>query len=247
MTLLPRTVAARAPLHEDQPRPGVRTIALRHQLDPHLDPLLGLDCFHLAEAHEPDGRASLIYVFEDSRGALRCGAQRIAPGAVAWIDVDACPEQIGVDCHGVRLVVDPRHAPDRARFVEAAGIPEIAVRGYRVRILSGSALGVRSPLGSPMTLLDVHLDPGAELVHVAPSSHHAWALALIGDGFAGPERAEKPLRELSAVAFASDGDAIRLRANGRGLHALIGHAVPTTAPAASRERPTEPAGLRTEV
>jgi hypothetical protein len=247
MTLLPRSVVARAPLHEQQPRPGVRTIPLRHQLDPHLDPLVGIDCFHLAEEPEPQRRPAVIYVFEASRGALRCGDGRIAPGAVAWLGEDVRPDRAGVDCHGVRLLVDRRLAPERSQVIEPARIPEIAARGYRVRILSGGALGVRSPLGSPLTVLDVHLDPHAELVHIAPAAHHAWAVALVGDGFAGPARTESALRELTAVAFASDGDAIRIRANGAGLHALVGHAQPLTSPAASRERPGEAAGLRSEV
>jgi redox-sensitive bicupin YhaK (pirin superfamily) len=112
----------------------------------------------------------------------------------------------------------------RAVALTAADIPEVDARGARVRVLAGDALGARARLSGPLTVLDVHLAPGAEVAHVTPQGHHAWALAIVGDGFAGPESSELSVKQASAVAFGHDGDSVRLRAGSLGLHALFAHA-----------------------
>lgn len=245
MILRPRSVAARAPLREEQPSPGLRLATVRHQLDPHLDPWIGLEHFHMTDerrgARPIAGHAAVTYLFEDSRGAMIArddgGEARIGPGGLHWLEPGAgamheCGlEQQGHDVHGLRMLVDlrEREGAPRAFHVGAAEMPELAARGARVRIVAGSAMGARSPLDgvcTPVTILDVHLDPGAELAHVAPAGHHAWALAIVGDGFAGGATRETVLKSASAVAFAADGDTIRLRAGSIGLHAIVAHAAP---------------------
>lgn len=247
MNLRARSVAARAPLREEQPGPGLRTATMRHQLDPHLDPWIAVEHFHMTEERRSGrpvaGHCIVTYLFEDSRGALVAHGdaerQWIGPGGLLWLQagagtVDATePEHPGVELHGLRMLVDlcPEHArtAPRAMSLSAAEIPEVAANGTRVRVLAGSAQGVRSPLDgnlTPVTILDVHLAPGAELRHVAPAGHHAWAMAIVGDGFAGPEGHERHLQHASAIAFSGNGDAIRLRASDLGLHAIVAHAAP---------------------
>jgi len=242
-----RTVVARAPLREEQPQPGLRCATVRHQLDPHLAPWIALEHFHLTDerrgARPLNGIACATYLFEDSRGALLArddgNTRRIGPGGLHWLEAGAgalheCAlEQPGNECHGVRMLlhlspVDEQAAP-RSFDVDASRIPEVDNRGARVRVLVGAALGMRSPLGdvhSAATVLDVKLDGGAELAHVAPSGHHAWALAIRGSGFAGPRDAETALPDRSVVVFSADGDTVRLRAGSAGLHVLVGHAPP---------------------
>jgi redox-sensitive bicupin YhaK (pirin superfamily) len=245
MPLRARTVAARAPLRELQPGPGLRVSGLRHQLDPHLEPWVGLEHFRLLEERRGGrphlGLAVLTYLFEDSRGALvsRVDGEaplRIAPGAVHCLQSvrgvvhELAPEHAGTECHGLRMTLDLRGASDGPCGLHAgtAEIPEVSFRGARVRVLAGSALGLRSPLCllTPVTVLDVHLAPSAELGHLAPSGHHAWAIAIQGDGMAGPPGREVELQQAGAVAFAADGDAVRLRAGPHGLHAVVAHAAP---------------------
>jgi redox-sensitive bicupin YhaK (pirin superfamily) len=245
MPLRARTVAARAPLRELQPGPGLRVSGLRHQLDPHLDPWVGLEHFRLLEERRGGrphlGLAVLTYLFEDSLGALVSRVDggepvRIAPGAVHCLQSvrgvvhEVVPERAGSECHGLRMTIDLRGAADGpcGLHAEAADIPEVSSRGARVRVIVGSAMGVRSPLTplAQVTVLDVHLAPGAELGHVAPSGHHAWAIAILGDGAAGPAGREVTLPQAGAVAFAADGDAVRLRAGSSGLHAVVAHAAP---------------------
>lgn len=247
MTLRARSVAARAPLREEQPGPGLRTASVRHQLDPHLHPWIAVEHFHMTAERRGGrpvaGHCVVTYLFEDSRGAMIAhteqGKQWVGPGGLYWLQagagtVDAAePEHPGVELHGLRMLVElcPEHArtAPRALSVPADQVPEVTAQGARVRVLAGQARGFRSPLDgnlTAVTILDVHLDAGAELKHVAPSGHHAWALAIVGDGFAGPAGGEKRLQHASVVAFSGNGDAIRLRASDLGLHAIVAHAAP---------------------
>jgi redox-sensitive bicupin YhaK (pirin superfamily) len=247
MPLRARSVAARTPLREEQPGPGLRTATVRHQLDPHLDPWIAVEHFHMTEERRAGravaGHCVVTYLFEDSRGAMVAhtdqGPQWIGPGGLYWLQagagtIDAAePEHPGVELHGLRMLValcpeDALTAP-RALGVPAAEVPETAANGVRVRVLAGQAQGARSPLDgnlTAVTILDVHLDPGAELKHVAPAGHHAWALAVVGDGYAGPVGDERRLQPSSMIAFSGNGDAIRLRASDHGLHAIVAHAAP---------------------
>jgi redox-sensitive bicupin YhaK (pirin superfamily) len=245
MPLRARSVAARAPIREEQPGPGLRTATMRHQLDPHLAPWIAVEHFHMTEERRGGrpvaGHCVVTYLFEDSRGAMIArddgDARRIAPGGLHWLEACAgtiesiAPEHPGSECHGLRMLValDPedRGAAPRVLSVPAEAIPEVEASGTRVRVVAGDGQGARSPLTghrTAVTILDVRLDPGAELKHVAPSGHRAWALAIAGDGFAGPAEAERRLEHGSAIAFSDDGDAIRLRAGAAGLHAVVAHA-----------------------
>lgn len=244
MILRARSVAARAPIREAQPGPGLRTATVRHQLDPHLEPWISVELFHMTEerraGRQITGQCVITYLFEDSQGALIChgedGPCRIGPGELHWLGAGdgaalaAEPEHPGVELHGVRMRIDlgaEASVPPRSLALSARDIPEVSAAGTRVRVLAGRAQGARSPLDDhheALTILDVHLDPGAELHHVAPAGHRAWAMAIVGDGTAGPVGAERRLEHASAIAFADDGDAIRLRGNGAGLHAIVAHA-----------------------
>ena len=232
-----RTVANRSPLREQQPGPGVRVSGLR------LDPWLGVEHFRLLEerrgARPHLGVAVLTYLFEDSGAML----SRVDAGDVQWIGPGAAhclqsgrgvlhelaPAHPGVECHGLRVQIDLRGERDApCALCAAAEMPELDYRGARVRVIAGAALGARSPLAvhAPVTVLDVHLAPGAELGHVAPAGHHAWAISIRGEGKAGPEKREVALIPSAAVAFAADGDAVRLRAGDSGLHVVVAHAPP---------------------
>jgi redox-sensitive bicupin YhaK (pirin superfamily) len=238
-----RTVASRSPLREIEPGPGLRVSGMR------LDPWVGVEHFRLVAerrgARPYLGLAVLTYLFEDSLGAMLSRVdegpvERIAPGAVHCLQSgrgashELLPEHRGVEVHGLRVAIDLRGATEGPGgvCVAAAAIPEVEARGARVRVIAGNALGVRSPLvvAAPVTILDVHLAPGAELGHVAPSGHHAWAIAIAGDGVAGPAKREVGLQQSAAVSFAADGDAVRLRAGDGGLHAVIAHAPPLRNP-----------------
>jgi redox-sensitive bicupin YhaK (pirin superfamily) len=227
-------------MRELQPQPGLRIAGLRRALGP---PWLGLEHFRVVDerrgARPHVGLSVVTYLFEDSRGALLARVdggepRRIGPGGVGCLlagrgaALEMRPERPGSECHGVRLLLGLCDADAAAcsPHVEAADIPEVTARGVRVRVIAGTALGARSPLAlaAHVTLLDVHLAPGAELGHVAPKDHQAWALAVLGDGVAGPAKHEVRVAEAAAVAFAPDGDAIRLRAGPSGLHVLLAHA-----------------------
>jgi redox-sensitive bicupin YhaK (pirin superfamily) len=233
-----RTVANRSPLREHQPGPGVRVSGVR------LDPWLGVEHFRIVDerrgARPHVGVAVLTYLFEDSLGAMISRVEGnedrwIGPGAAYCLQSgrgavhQLAPVHAGVECHGLRVsiaLMNDRDAP--CAYVDAGEIPEVETRGARVRVIAGCALGVRSPLAvhAPVTVLDVHLAPGAELGHVAPAGHHAWAISIRGEGKAGPEKREVGLIPSAAVAFAADGDAVRLRAGETGLHVVVAHAPP---------------------
>lgn len=244
-------VSAALPMH--QGGPGFTSHSLRGFAGFSLDPFLSLDDFHMSEPtfppHPHAGFSAVTYMFEDSRGAFTNrdslgDRSLIAPGALHWTQAgrgmmhEEIPERRGVDCHGVQMFVNLRaehkSAPPRAFHVDPRDVPEAApAPGARVRVLAGEALGKRSPLDAlltPILLLDVRLDAGAEVAIPIDPAWTAFVLSVSGEGTVGPTDRAHPLAAHSAAGLARDGETIQLRAGARGLGALVGAGHPIGEP-----------------
>jgi len=110
-----------------------------------------------------------------------------------------------------------KHKGDAPRYqdVPPEKIPVVALpggkEGSEVRVIAGSSCGHSGPVDTrtPITYVDVRLQPGDELVQPTPASENAMAYVYRGAGVFGPER--KPAVEGDLVLFAP-GSAATLRA-----------------------------------
>lgn len=251
----PKAVIATQRLDTHRPNAGFTVRGLHGQVGS-IDPFIGLDEFHMSQPtfppHPHAGFSAVTYMFEDSPGAFinrdsLGDRSRIGPGSIHWTQAarglmhEELPEQPGTVCHGVQIFVNlaaaHKHTPPRTLHLERERVPEFHQGpGVRVRVLAGESGGVRSPLEllTPVTLLDVHLSPGARFEHVVPAGHQSFVLVIGGAGSAGPEASAVPLISGSAAMFDERGELLLLRAEGEPLHALVGTGRPLHEPLAAQ-------------
>lgn len=244
----PRSVEKRQSLVRQQMTPSFTSYGLRSSASFSLDPFLNLDDFVMSEPtfppHPHAGFSAVTYMFEDSAGAFQnrdsLGDQsRIEPGALHWTQAargmmhEEVPERPGDACHGLQMFVNlaDRHkqAEPAAFHLSSADVPEVRAPGTRVRVLVGAHRGVASPLSNlltPITFLDVHIEPGAGLWLDAPREHNAFALVIRGGGSV----AGAPVEAHDAVLLAHDGDHLRLEGGAGGMQVLVGAGAPIGEP-----------------
>ena len=229
---------------------GFRSHKLVAELGGPIDPFLSIEHFHMTtptfEPHPHAGMSAITYLFACSPGALVSrevsGAARIAPGAVRWqetargvVHVEE-PLTRDLDCHGVQVLVNLPSAVKRAEprvfHLEAHEIPEATpAPGVRVRIVGGSFAGVRSPIAprTPITLLDVHMAPGASFTHALGADEVAFVLALEGSGDVGSAGAAPSIAPEMAAAFAR-GEIVTACARGESFHLFVAAGCPIDEP-----------------
>jgi redox-sensitive bicupin YhaK (pirin superfamily) len=243
-----RRVCALAEIHRGA---GFRSRKLVTELGDPLDPFLSIEHFHMSaptfEPHPHAGLSAITYLFERSEGALvsREGsgeAKRIDPGAVRWqetgrgiVHVES-PLTPGRDCHGLQVLLNlpeaDKQAAPRVFHLEAHEIPTAELDPWtRVRVVCGAAGGVRSPIAprAPVTLLDVHLAPGASLAYALDADAVAFVVGLEGGGEVGPRGAAVSIAADTATAFDA-GEGVEARAGEAGFHFLIAAGRPLREP-----------------
>jgi redox-sensitive bicupin YhaK (pirin superfamily) len=244
-----RTIEKRRVLPLQRMTPSFTSYGLRSDPGFSLDPFLNLDDFVMSEPtfppHPHAGFSAVTYMFEDSEGAFTNrdsfgDRSRIEPGAIHWTQAangmmhEEVPERRGVPCHGLQMFVnlkdEHKRAAPAAYHASRHDVPEVRPSdGARVRVLTGTFGGIASPLTqllTPVTLLDVHLAPGAMASVDAPQAHNAFAMTIRGEGKVG----DAAISEHEAVVFARDGDAVQIEAGPRGLHFLFGAGAPIGEP-----------------
>ena len=181
---------------------------LREQLNVSLDPFLNLDDFHMSlptfRAHPHAGFSAVTYMFEDSAGTFLNrdslgdslgDSSRIAPGDLHWTQAasgmlhEEVPEIHGADCHGLQMFITLSEQnelkPPRTFHLSSADVPEVPpADGVRIRVLCGEFQGVVSPLNellTPITLLDIHLEPNTAVTHELPQDYFALAIVIQGE------------------------------------------------------------------
>ncbi len=213
-----------------------------------LDPFLRVEEFWIQEAAIAPtpcaGTMLLNYVFEDSETGLMIrdsigGQHVIPPGAMFVIStgsglvVEQTPDQYGRTCHGVTVTVNLACA-DKDGAPTKVGVPTKAVRELvrgalmRVRVLAGSSVGLTSTFipGTPFSLIEAHLSPGASLRHELPRDHTAFAVVLRGRALIGTSDEPRSVRAGVAVSLFDDGDSVLVRAADEKCHVLVGSGKP---------------------
>lgn len=157
------------------------------------EPGHGLD----VRPHPHIGLATVTYLFEgeilhrDSLGTV----VPIRPGDVNWMTAgrgivhsERTPPELratGSRLWGlqfwVALPVEQEACDPSFSHHDASALPQTRLGGARLRLVAGSAYGLRSPVRapSPLFLLDVHLAPGA---HLELEDRHAERAAYVVEG-----------------------------------------------------------------
>lgn len=214
-----------------------------------LDPFVLVDHFRLAQPvfapHPHAGFSAVSYLFEDSEDGLHnrtsLGEENfIAPGSLQWFQAgsgalhDEAPRTPGRVAHGLQLfvnsaAVNKNAAP--ASFSRASD--EMAVveqDGARVRVVLGDFGGHSAHVGAhtPVTILDVRLQPGASLDVPLPSRQAAFAIVVAG-ALAGTTA-----DGAHALRFGAESDRLRLQAGAAGVHLVLLAGAPIDEPMAAR-------------
>jgi redox-sensitive bicupin YhaK (pirin superfamily) len=206
-----------------------------------IDPVIGIDHFNVRAPvfapHPHAGFSAVTYLFEDSEGEFvnrdSLGHQIVAkPGAVIWTITgsgvlhEEYPRQRGRRSHGLQVsfnlaAAEKMQAP-RVMFVDGPEVPAFEGEGLRARVVAGAVGGVSGKLEPPgeVLFLDVKLGPDAAFEHPVPADFNALAYVVAGSVFVGDRG--RLLRTLDAATFATDGDAVLLRATaGEVAHVVL--------------------------
>lgn len=208
---------------------------------PMLDPFLMLDEFQSDDPNDyiagfPDhphrGFETVTYMLHgamehrDSVG----NRGRLGPGSAQWMTAgrgiihSEMPKQERGLMWGYQLWVNlPKRSKWRApryQDISPERIPERDVEGARLRVVAGSASGVKGPVEGidvePL-FLDVALTKGARFVHDVPAAHSAFLYLVDGALRVGSSRREVRRGE---IAVLSAGDSVEVQCDaeqGRGL------------------------------
>ncbi|RPJ08660.1 MAG: pirin family protein [Spirochaetaceae bacterium] len=119
----------------------------------------------------------------------------------------------------------------RYREINAAEIPEVKVeKGVRIKVISGSVAGIRGPVEEIVTepeYLDVSVPPGTAYMHPVKAGHTAIAYVIEGAGNFGED--SRVAANRTGLLF-SDGDQIRVEAQGEGVRFLLFSGKPINEP-----------------
>lgn len=203
-------------------RNGFDALGFSHtQFDGLMDPLIMVDHFTMTAptfgAHPHAGMSAVSILFEDSQGRFRNRDSLgndidLLPGDLYWLQAgagavhDESPRP-GARTHGLQVFVNlpaamKRQAPD-ALHVPAARMPILGTDGARVRVMLGESNGVTSASSPalPLTVLDVHLEPGSSYSHRLPAHQGVWLHSVRGDAKLRWTGSERSLPQGKAVAL----------------------------------------------
>jgi redox-sensitive bicupin YhaK (pirin superfamily) len=123
----------------------------------------------------------------------------ILPGNVQWmtagrgiIHLEQPPD--GVTVHSLQLWVNlsaaDKMVEPRTQNLVAADLPLRREQGGEVRVFSGRSGDVIAPTKnySPVTMLEIRLEPGARIRQELPADYNAFLIVLQGDGLIGGDQ-----------------------------------------------------------
>ena len=181
-----------------------------------------------APDHPHRGFETITYVLqgrkmhEDSTGAV----EALGPGDVQWMTAGAgivhaelpTPEfrASGGRAHSFQIWVNlparDKWVPARYQCRRTADIPtaESADGLARVKVIAGKALGVTASITThtPVTLLDLTIEPGGALAQPVPAGHNAALYVFAGSLLAGAPETEVPDGRLAVFG---EGETVGLR------------------------------------
>jgi redox-sensitive bicupin YhaK (pirin superfamily) len=164
-------------------------------------PFLGVDHAWMSgptfPAHPHSGLSAVSYLFIDSETGIdnwdSLGTQNlIKPGGLHWTTAgrgivhEEHPAETGKTVHSLQVFVDlPPERKDIEPFpliLDSQDVPVVQLPGVKVRVPVGSFGGTRSSLNPPtdVTMLDISLDEGAELMVPVEAYQTAFVMPIFG-------------------------------------------------------------------
>jgi quercetin 2,3-dioxygenase len=207
---------------------------------PILDPFLLLDEIRSDEpsdyargfpTHPHRGFETVTYVLEgavDHRDSLG-NHGHLTAGSLQWMTAghgivhsempnhEASSPRVWAFQLWVNLPASTKMVRPRYQDIAPARVPEVSDRGAVVRVLAGTAAGVKGPIEGIVTaptLLDVRVPAGESFVHELAPADSAFLYALEGPLEVGPSGTRL---EAGQLAVLGDGDAVVLAGAGRAL------------------------------
>ena len=200
----------------------------RHELR-NFDPFLMLDHFKVgAPAGFPDhphrGFETVTYILPDSKGSMQhedfCGHKGvIRPGDLQWMTAgkgilhaempvnadEATGLQLWVNLPRAQKMCEPRY-----QELPKDTLPRVTLNGVTAIVISGEALGIKSPV---YTLNETHyahfmMEKGTVLEHRIPDGFSCFIYTLKGAG----RIADHEISDSTCVTFKPEGNAIRVHA-----------------------------------
>jgi len=178
-----------------------RAYALRGAAE-RIDPFIGVDHAWMSgptfPPHQHAGFCAVSYVFLDSETGIdnrdsQGTRNLIRPGGLHWATAgsgivhEENPAEVGKTVHSLQIFVGLAPALQNmlpsVLSLEPEDIPVVQLPGVRVRVPLGVFGGAHSPLKPPteVTMLDISLEAGAELILVVPAGECAFAMPIFGD------------------------------------------------------------------
>lgn len=166
-----------------------------------IDPFLGVDHAWMSAPtfppHPHAGFSAVSYVFLDSETGIRNrdsvgNDNLIRPGGLHWATAgsgivhDEVPAEAGKTVHSLQIFVNLAREQQRmtpfALSLEPQDVPVVQLPGAKVRVPVGSFADAHAPLTPPtdVTMLDISLEDGAELVVPVAAGQCAFALPIFG-------------------------------------------------------------------
>ncbi|AFC86946.1 pirin family protein [Frateuria aurantia] len=199
-----------------------------------IDPFIGVDHAWMSgptfPPHPHAGFSAVSYVFLDSETGINnrdsIGTQNlIRPGGLHWTTAgrgivhEEVPAETGKMVHSLQIFVDlpaeQRHVEPFPLILEPQDTPVIHMPGIKVRVPLGSYRDARSPLTPPtdVTMLDISIEAGAELMLPVPPGHVAFVLPVFGTALVDGESFNPNDLRLPVFTAQETSQEIKLRAN----------------------------------
>ncbi|ACM28792.1 pirin family protein [Rhizobium rhizogenes] len=166
-----------------------------------IDPFIGFDNAWVSAGmllpHPQASFEAASYLFLDSETGMRHGSSPddfaiIRPGGLLWSMVgtgESCEEvplETDKTVHAFHVLMRSPHerasAPPFTSSLEPQDVPVVRLPGARIRVLLGRYGVARSPLkaSTDVTLLDISLAEGSELIVPVPAGECAFAMPIFG-------------------------------------------------------------------
>ncbi len=241
------TITIRNPSRIVQAQPfthgkGFKAYSIGQQsLGTSIHPFLQLDHYYMSQPtfgeHPHQGIAAVTYMFEDSEGSFfnqdsQGDRSLIHPGDLHWTQAgsgvrhDETPTEPGKVCHGIQMFVDLSHADKSALasafHLKSADVPiHTTSTGGRVRVVLGSAHGIKSPLrlSTSIHFFDVTVPAHQKIEHEISEDAIAFLLMIRGVGKLG--QTEQSIQAQEAALFESTGTVIQVQASSEEIQYIL--------------------------